>query len=47
MSDEEATIIRNLLNAERMQYKAIETKEGEYYRTIMCAINAMDLTTEY
>jgi hypothetical protein len=43
LTDEEATLIRNVLHNERMQYKAIENKtDGEYYRQLVSTIDAME-----
>ena len=43
LTDDEATLIRNVLHNERMQYKAIENKtDGVYYQQLVSTINAME-----
>jgi len=43
LTDEEATLIRNVLHNERMQYKAIENKtDGVYYQQLVSTIDSME-----
>lgn len=46
LNHEEASLIRNLLHAERMQYKA-EGTGGALYDTIVSAIDAMEHPEKY
>lgn len=41
LTNEEASLIRNLLHSERMQYKA-EGRDGALYNTIVSAIDSME-----
>ena len=45
LTHEEATLIRNLLHNERMQYKA--EGGGAFYQTIVSAIDAMEHPEKY
>ena len=47
LSDEQATIIRNLLHKEQIEYRAINKPEGEFYRAVMSAIDAMEHPEQY
>lgn len=42
LTHEQATVIRNLLHKEELEYRAINKPEGEFYRAIMSALNAME-----
>ena len=46
LTHEEATLIRNLLHKERMQYKA-EGRDGAFYNTTVSAIDAMEHPEKY
>ena len=46
LTNDEATLIRNLLHNERMQYKA-EGREGAFYNTIVSAIDTMEHPEKY
>lgn len=46
LTNEEASLIRNLLHSERMQYKA-EGRDGAFYNTIVSAIDAMEHPEKY
>ena len=46
LTHEEATLIRNLLHNQRMQYKA-EGRNGTFYQTIVSAIDAMEHPEKY
>ena len=47
LTHEEASLIRNLLNNERMQYRAEDLNGGAFYATIVSAIDAMEHPEKY